>query len=294
MGLITDSITYNVRERGRRFTGVDRDLDTAALANLINSPATQEMVKAGDLLGYFGHWPRRVLGMMPQEGGVVDGKVVHVEPALKTVELQALPDGTITHRAQFLDTKPGRMAEGLFNAKEGGFSSAIDPVPRTRPIIPRRFCGFDFVFSPNYNGNRGHAVVLDSVDSEDGLSLLDGIMDAAAYGDAFMAYAYERLQAQHAEALEALERVAADNDRLVSRLARMPRGSSATGVLDGLAADGVPIVGRFDVRVNDHFRKFASENLPPLEQAEKKDPSADPAGDRLLRAARYQFGVPRK
>lgn len=34
--------------------------------------------------GYFGQWPRIKFGMMPAEGGLIDGKSIAVEPALLT------------------------------------------------------------------------------------------------------------------------------------------------------------------------------------------------------------------
>ena len=99
MTLVTDSITYNVRERGRKHRGVDRNFDTAALAALINGAGVQEKVKHGDMMGYLGHWPRVKFGMEVTEGGIDPGtgKAVSLPMAIRTVELHADPDGSITH-----------------------------------------------------------------------------------------------------------------------------------------------------------------------------------------------------
>lgn len=237
MTLVTDSITYNVRERGRKYRGVDRHLDTAALAKMINGPDVQERVKHGDLLGYFGHWPRVKFGMTPQEGAIVDGKAVVLPVALRTVELRAEANGTISHKAEFLDTEAGHVAEGLYKSKAGGFSSAIDVVPRTSPAIPRGFYGFDYVYEPNYSTNRGHKVVLDSIGPEL-VALLDGVLEQAAREQDEMAAVFDSLHVQHLDVLSALERTANERDELLDMVARLS-GKTGAQVLDSIALEHV-------------------------------------------------------
>lgn len=228
MGLVTDSITYNVKHRGRKARGQERNFDTAALATLINGPAVQERVRHGDMLGYFGHWPRIKLGMDPGEGGLVDGAVVAVEPALRTVELRADADGTISHKAEFLDTEPGQIAERLYRSKAGGFSSAIESVPRTAPSVPRGFYGFDYVLEPNYSSNRGHKVLLDSagqpVEAEQDLAgIMDSVLAHSVAGEYALLALFDSLQQQHSRALEALQHLDRQNEVLVDRLSRSGR-----------------------------------------------------------------------
>jgi len=158
MGMKTGLIRYNVRERGRRFRGQDRNFDTAALAALVNGPEVQEQVKQGDMLGYYGHWPRVKFGMNVQEGAMVGGKVVHLEPAIRTTSIRAFDDGTIEHEAEFLDTAPGRIAARMYQSKVGGFSSAINAPRRGSMQVPTGFFGFDWVTEPNYTANRGYAL----------------------------------------------------------------------------------------------------------------------------------------
>jgi hypothetical protein len=224
MGLTTGTITYNVRERGRKARGQDRNFDTVALAKLINSPAVQEKVKHGDMFGYFGHWPRIKFGMEPAEGGIIDGKVVPVPTALRTIELSADNEGNITHRAEFLDTNEGRIAARLFESKAGGFSSAIMSLPGTTPAIPSGFYGFDYVLEPNYTTNRGHKVVLDGAAGEEEqaefMAMLDSVMGEATQAAGLINALYDSLQSQHALALETMGRMQAENEELMAMLAR--------------------------------------------------------------------------
>lgn len=177
MATRTGVMRFNVRERGRQFRGQDRNFDTAALATLINSGEVQERVSQGDMLGYYGHWPRVKFGMEPMEGGLVAGKQVSLEPAVRTVYLKAHADGTIEHEEEFLDSAPGKLAERLFKSKAGGFSSAIVAPRRGATQVPQSFHGFDYVLEPNYTKNRGYAldgVDMDSLTDED-FAVLDEV-----------------------------------------------------------------------------------------------------------------------
>jgi len=235
--LQTELITYNVRERGRKARGQDRNFDTVALASMINSPAVQETVRHGDMLGYFGHWPRIKLGMALAESGIVNGVTVSTPIALRTIELSADNDGTIRHRAEFLDTNEGLIAAQMFKSKAGGFSSAIEAMPRTDPIVPRAFHGFDYVIEPNYTTNRGHKIVLDSIgqgeDAEELMALLDAAVGESTQAATILNAMFDSLSRQHTQALEALTRVAQENDLLIGRLARgNPRVLDSVGMLE--------------------------------------------------------------
>lgn len=257
----TDAITYNVKERGRKARGQDRNFDTAALARLINGPSVQEKVKHGDMLGFLGHWPRIKFGMEPAEGGVVDGKAVVMPIAVRTVELSAIPDGTITHRTEFLDTEHGEAALRLFKSKAGGFSSAIDAVPGSNPSIPRGFFGFDFVYEPNFSTNRGHSVTLDGV-GEDVAGLLDAVLLMAGEGDMEMRALFDSLHGQHLSTLEAMERLSRQNEWLISRLAAVKRTDKAS-ILDSIMLEDSRIAPSRSEALPD-FDKFKSAPLAAL------------------------------
>lgn len=287
--LITDSITYNVNERGRKYRGVDRVFDTAALATMINSPKVQEKVKHGDMLGYFGHWPRLKFGMEFTEGGIdkESGKAIALPAAIRTLEVKAENDGTITHRAEFLDTEAGQIAEGLFKSKAGGFSSAIDAMPRTNPYIPRGFYGFDYVYEPNYSTNRGHKVVLDSISPELAL-MLDSVLEQAAIEQSEMTVLFDSLHAQHLDVLTVLERMSNERDELLERLARQS-GVDGKVVLDSLILeDGrVAALRTLPADIEDwtRFKDLPLERLAALPQA-----AAAPTAESNYALRKYGFG----
>jgi hypothetical protein len=260
MGKLTKMITYNVHDRGRKETGQARCFDTAALARLVNGKAMQESVKLGDVQGYFGHWPRVKFGMQTQEGGVLDGKAVSLPLAVRCTHLSCDNEGNITHQHEFLDTHEGRLASSLYDSNTGGFSSAIDAVPRTNPSIPTAFYGFDFVLAPNYSGNRGHRAVLDGVSSQESEEREDmmALLDAVAEESSIALSMFDALQAQHALALETLDRVSRDNDLLIGRLA-----SGKAALLDDVVGEGGRVAPRLGGLVPD-FAKYKTMELPRL------------------------------
>ena len=154
----TPLITYNLKERGRKYRGTDRDYNIPQLVKYINGNECQEKVKNRDLVGFYGHWARRRFGMNPNEGGLhEDGKPFYIEPAIVTTYLKASDNGNIEHKAEFLKTDSGAVAEKLFSSRTGGFSSAIEG-SRDGWF----FYGFDYVLEPNYTNNRGY--MLDDCD----------------------------------------------------------------------------------------------------------------------------------
>lgn len=281
MPLITDSITYNVNQRGRRYIGRDRVFDTAALAQMVNSGRVQERVKAGDMVGFYGHWPRIKLGMIPSEGGIVDGKVVHVEPALRTIELSAQSDGTITHRTEFLDTEPGEIAQRLFKSGQGGFSSAIDPVPRTNPYLPRDFCGFDYALEPNYNTNRGTVRLLDSA-TDAQAALLDSALQQAAEADELLARLFDSLQDQFEQAQKTIQHLSGQNEALLARLAKRTAGAGGAALVLDSAAGSFALPRREpagDLEAMRAYRNMPRASLQPLPRpAGAQDRSSPEAG----------------
>lgn len=155
MGMQTDLIRYNVNDRRRVHVGQERHFNVAKLAALINGAKVQEMVKKRDLFGYLGHDIRRRFGLYPPETVLENGEIIPVEPAFVTIEIRIFPDGTVEHRAEFLETPLGKKAQQWHIAQMGGFSSVIAP----NEINPTEFWGFDYVLSPNFHGNRGYAVM---------------------------------------------------------------------------------------------------------------------------------------
>lgn len=224
--MLTSTITYNLRDRGRTHTGQPRNFDIPRLVAAINGPACQERVKNRDMIGFYGHWPRVKFGMHPAEGGISQGKAQAIEPALVTTSLRASLDGTIEHQAEFLPTQTGEIAAKLYAARTGGFSSAIDQAK------PELF-GFDYVLEPNFTSNRGYT--LDSVLCEGGAcavgmdcdavnaAILDEqvaamarILDAANAGQALADETMAALEAENAELKRTIEEIKASRKALDS------------------------------------------------------------------------------
>lgn len=281
----TGRITYNVHERGRKHRGVDRLFDTVALARLINSPDVQERVKLGDMLGYYGHWPRMAFGMATQEVGMVKGRVVPLPIATRTTFLQADNQGNITHESEFLDNDWGREAAAAFKSKAGGFSSAIDAVPRSQPHLATDFHGFDYVLEPNYTTNRGHLALLDGVEVEEELgvlALLDAVMADSAAIVSHKNALFDSLMAQHQLTLDALERVGRENDLLIGRLAS---SQGAAGAL--LDSVGMPGEAAMRSRPAPDFERYRDLPLVGLQAPAKTERDESPEANMLRR----QYGV---
>lgn len=236
MGIRTGKITYNVNDRGRTHTGQPRNFDTKALARLINSPEAQERVSSGDVQGYYGHWPRIKFGMPTQEGGILDGQVVSLPIAVKTVFLSADEDGNVTHEEEFLDTAEGQLAQKMWESGTGGFSSAIDAKPGSYPSIPTAFHAFDFVLSPNINNNRGYQSIMDSVNSGDEAERADALafLQAVAEEEAAKVAQYAALLDATRVELAATQEQAGLLDGVRAELAA---AQEAAGQLDSIRSE---------------------------------------------------------
>lgn len=278
MTFVTDSITYNVHERGRKARGVDRHFDTVQLAALINSASVQEQVKHGDMFGYFGHWPRQKFGMVAQEGAIVDGKAVSLPVAIRTVELSALDDGTIKHRVEFLDTEAGIVSKGLFDSKAGGFSSAITPVIGTSPTLAKGFHGFDYVYEPNYTTNRGHKVLLDAIGTDVGV-MLDAVLAQAAQAEVEYAGLFDSLHTQHLSVLDTVEVLVKENKWLIARLSAKT-GIDEKTLLDSVLLENVDAMGRLKGTGSlPDYGKYREASLAGLSgMPDKNRPDESPEG----------------
>ncbi len=163
-GRRTKAITFNIKERGRLHTGQSRDnVDYQQWIDMLNSPATQEMIKTGSSLGYYGHQIRILWGLNPPETVPVGDKLLTISPAVRTIELSADQDGNVTHRQEFLETPEGEMAMRQYKARVGGFSQANDFKTVNGIVMPTEYCGSDYVLQPNYVTNIGDGALLDSV-----------------------------------------------------------------------------------------------------------------------------------
>ena len=271
----TKIIKYNLKDRGRKYRGRDRHFDIDAIVKAINSPACQERVRKRDMLGYYGHWARIKFGILPAEGGLEGGKPAIVEPALVTTLLQAYPDGTVEHRAEFLDTDSGKIAARLFQNRVGGFSSAIDAAAPA-------FYGFDYVLEPNYSTNRGW-----TLDSVEDMTLDD--VEAAVKGEQLRGVMelVNRLESALDCANGQIERLSEENEQLLSAAAAGREAETLDSVTVGSIRGGLNAAEQMRSDAA-YFRGFRAADLPKFAEEDtetRKEPdlaSAHPVFGRLL------------
>lgn len=276
----TGVIRYNLQETGRKFTGQPRKLDIAAAQRLFNGPAMQEAIRKGDIVGYFGHQYREKYGLDVPETVIEGGKAIALEPTVKTVMARCLPDGTLEHEQEFLDTASGRIAARLWESKTYGFSSAIYALEQGGVRVPLGYFGMDFVRAPNYDENRGYAPMLDSVGPGCFSSAELFVTENAALYDSVDAM----IRASDENAREISEdylRVCAQNDALLDECAKLRerlKAAGASGAMLDSAPGGVqrPMVVDTGQAMLDAARKFMAADLPPLEEQEtpKEDEQA--------------------
>lgn len=212
----TPLITYNLKERGRKYRGTDRDYNIPQLVKYINGNECQEKVKNRDLVGFYGHWARRRFGMNPNEGGLnEDGKPFYIEPAIVTTYLKASDNGNIEHKAEFLKTDSGAVAEKLFNSRTGGFSSAIES-----GSDGWFFYGFDYVLEPNYTNNRGYMLDDCDVDLNDPEQLEKLIYNEQLRG---VLYLLDNAEKQAGITNNVIENLRTENEDLLCKLANAER-----------------------------------------------------------------------
>ena len=205
-------ISYNLKHTGRSHTGQLRNWTDSQIRNIvaaINSPATQEKVRSRGMVGYYGHWPRKALGMQPQEGGVVNGAKVEIFPAIVTISIRADGDGNVTHETEFIDNDVGREALSLYKSRIGGFSSAL----REFETGAFAFYGNDYVADPNYLSNRGFDV-FDSVGD-----YFDSVAAMQEERISAMSLLNSALAAENEQLKKNIGHISAENDLLILQLA---------------------------------------------------------------------------
>ncbi|WP_052700090.1 hypothetical protein [Methylocucumis oryzae] len=258
MPKLLPKITYSLADRGRTVTGVPRDkINIKAIVDDMNSQTCQEKVASRDMHGYLGHWPRvRFNSLLPITGGLADGKVHYLQPALVTTYLKAFPDGTVEHQSELLDTDPGIAAQKMWDSKVGGFSSAID-------FKANRFYGFDYVPDPNFIKNSYRGVMMldsassmteDELDFEISNEIAQGLMQVINQRDFLLD-----------QANAALNNAIAENEELLSILATRGMQQNSYHFDDG-GGNQQPISVALDStqRVLEMIDSFRLQELPVI------------------------------
>lgn len=267
----TGIISYNLNDRGREFNGLDRDVDIAAAMSLINGPAIQELVRQGDIYGYFGHTFREKYGLNVPETVIEGGKVVVLEPSVRTVRLKCLPDGTVEHEQEFLDNAPGRIAGRLYDSKAYGFSSVFHAPEEGGKRTPKSYHGMDFVKTPNYHTNKGYTAMLDSIEPG-AIESLGFAAECAAMMDSVDAMISES-EAQAASISEAYLHQCRLNDEQVDLIARLMQrlqdGNHSGAMLDSASPAKLQRGSEFEknraAQMLDSADRFMTATLPDME-----------------------------
>jgi hypothetical protein len=157
---VTKAITYSLKDRGYKIAGKDRsNVDVSAMVAMMNSPLVQEIIANGTMYGYYGHEIRQRFGMIPPETAKLEGRLVRLEPACRTVELSATKDGTVTHKQEFLENDAGEHAYQNYKGRVGGFSIASNYKPTVNGMLaPSQFGGFDYTRQPNFAANTSYGL----------------------------------------------------------------------------------------------------------------------------------------
>lgn len=268
---ITKPIKYNLNDRGRQHTGKDRsNVDVQGMINKINSPLIQEQVKSGTLNGFCGHQIRQRYGMIPPESAEINGKIILLEPACRTVYLKAEDDGTVTHKQEFYENESGEHVLRQYKAKIGGFSTAVNYFVDGPTLRPNVFGGFDYVFAPNFLDNASIGL-FDSALGEDTLlafhSMLEGqiveLYDSIVYSN----QDYDHLQAMSKRA-RAAERELARFKAQTARRVQKNKQLEADEYDSALYTNTVPFQEQLQ-QAKDFFNIPVKQDESPQKQSEQ-------------------------
>lgn len=277
MGKRTGVIRYNLNDTGRTYTGQPRKIDIDAAMRLLNGAALQESIQKGDVVGYIGHQYREKYGLDVPETVIVDGKEVVLEPGVRTIYIKCFPTGDVEHEQEFLDTASGRVGQRLWDSKAYGFSSAIYAPEEGGLRVPKGYFGMDLVRAPNYDNNRGYAVMLDSASpgafavgdtfAADNAALLDSVDTMIKESDALAA----SISNSYLEQCRANDDLIEQNALLLEKLSKAgiaaPMLDSApTTMVRGVSMD------KGEQMLDSAGRFMAMTELPGYEpEPEKKD-----------------------
>jgi hypothetical protein len=285
MSRITKKISYNLNDRGRVHTGKDRsNVDVPAMIRKINSPHIQEQVDTGTFNGFCGHQIRQLYGMIPPETGMLDGKMVPLEPAIRTVFLHAADDGTVTHQQEFYDNRMGEHVRRQYKAQIGGFSTAMNYIVDGMRLLPNVFGGMDYVFAQNFLDNASIGL-FDSANSTDEMPLIKTMLEF----ELITLFDSMEESTQNADYLRAMsDRARAAEKELRILKARTRRRIERTHQITIDAYDSALCSGRtsFDQQVEE-AQKFLSMNVSA---PEKEKNTHEQKAEKMMQSLTGFFG----
>ncbi len=211
--------SFSLLSEGRVYTGNHRKYVVENAREICYSPATREMIKNREALGYYGHGRRILAGRMNlSEVDVIklpDGTSAMVSniPSNVTTKFDISADGTVSHSQQILDSETGRIVAGLNASRVGGFSWACPGKDggRTSTTKLTGFAGFDYVLQPGFNANR--AYVLEAAQGDMLLESLAAVLKNDALAEQYAAGLRLSDQIDLERQLAILENAAFENEQ---------------------------------------------------------------------------------
>lgn len=169
--IVTDE--FDLKNEGR-MGGNGRRYVLHAVKAMIQSKATQEGLRLGELYGYFGHGRREMadkLTLPEVEVVMVNGKPVVIEnvPSNRTVAIDVDDSGIVSHSEEVLDTAPGQIVQAMIENGAGGWSWATggsESQVRGGPAYARTYHGCDYVKQPNFVPLDRQRAMFESVGSQ--------------------------------------------------------------------------------------------------------------------------------
>lgn len=139
-----------------------------SVKRMLDSAATREGLRLGELVGYFGHTPRSLSGKMKpaeQEIVMLDGKPVIMQnvPSNRLVAISLDDDGTLHHTQEILNTASGTIVTSMLDSNAGGWSWAVTGPSNYTGDHPQVLYGFDYVAQPNFVPLSRQGAMMDSV-----------------------------------------------------------------------------------------------------------------------------------
>lgn len=205
---LTDLKRKNTYQNGRKYL-------VSAVADILNSPETQERMKLGELFGYYGHGRReahfnRTGSIRLPETSVimVEGAPVVVDnvPSNRTVDISVSPDGIVSHTQEILDTPTGMIVDGMERSKAGGWSWATKGGTQAGKAIIQEYAGMDFVGIPNFISLDRAALMTESPEDEERQIVSVLMENGMTEGGAVDVYHHFRKMRDGSALLEAAER----------------------------------------------------------------------------------------
>lgn len=205
---LTDLKRKNTYQNGRKYL-------ISAVADILNSPETQERMKLGELYGFYGHGRReahynRTGSIRLPETSVimVEGAPVVVDnvPSNRTIDISVSPDGIVTHTQEILDTPTGNIVDGMERSQAGGWSWATKGGVQAGHAIIREYAGMDFVGIPNFISLDRAALMTESPEDEERQIVSVLVENGATEAAAVDIYHHFRKMRDGSALLEAAER----------------------------------------------------------------------------------------